>query len=99
MTDETRVLARLDGRMVNAPLSAAVASLVLESVLPGRAFFSWPGKRNYEGMWWSSTVRSHVGFTAMFNSIAREIEKNPSRTGGATPSSAPLAQAWTIWGR
>lgn len=37
--------------------------------------------------------------TAMFNSIAREIEKNPSRTGRTTPSSAPLAQAWTIWGR
>lgn len=65
MTDETRVLARLDGRMANAPLSAALASLALESALPVRAFFSWPGKRNYEGMWWSSTVRSHVGFESL----------------------------------
>lgn len=37
--------------------------------------------------------------TAMFNNIAREIERNPSRTDDAEPSSTPLAQAWTIWGR
>lgn len=37
--------------------------------------------------------------TAMFNTIAGEIERNPFRVGGATPSSAPLAQAWKIWGR
>lgn len=65
MTDETRVLARLDGRMANTPLSGALASLGLESALPVRAFFSWQGKRNYEGRWWSSTVRSHVGFESL----------------------------------
>ncbi|WP_427017759.1 TnsA-like heteromeric transposase endonuclease subunit [Pseudarthrobacter sp. P1] len=65
MTDGTRVLARLDGRMANAPLSGAVSSLVLESALPVRAFFAWPGKRNYEGLWWSSTVRAHVGFESL----------------------------------
>ncbi|WAH96983.1 TnsA-like heteromeric transposase endonuclease subunit [Arthrobacter sp. MMS18-M83] len=65
MTDETRVLARLDGRMTNAPLSVALASLGLESALPVRTFFSWQGKRNYEGRWWSSTVRSHVGFESL----------------------------------
>ncbi|MCQ9166156.1 hypothetical protein [Arthrobacter sp. STN4] len=37
--------------------------------------------------------------TAMFNAIAREIERNPFRMGGASPSSTPLAQAWKIWGR
>lgn len=37
--------------------------------------------------------------TAMFNSIAREIDKNPSRTDDAEPFSTALAQAWTIWGR
>jgi hypothetical protein len=37
--------------------------------------------------------------TAMFNAIAGEIERNPFRIGGATPSSTPLAQAWKIWGR
>lgn len=50
-TDETRVLARLDGRMANTPLSGDLASLGLESAFPVRAFFSWPGKRNYEGRW------------------------------------------------
>ncbi|WP_252615090.1 TnsA-like heteromeric transposase endonuclease subunit [Pseudarthrobacter raffinosi] len=65
MTDETRLLARLDGRMANTPLSGALASLGLESALPVRAFFSWQGKRNYEGRWWSSTVRSHVGFESL----------------------------------
>jgi hypothetical protein len=43
MTDETRVLARLNGRMANTPLTGALASLGLESALPVRAFFSWPG--------------------------------------------------------
>ncbi|WP_256884453.1 TnsA-like heteromeric transposase endonuclease subunit [Arthrobacter sp. STN4] len=51
--------------MVNAPLSAALASLALEAALPVRAFFSWRGKRNYEGLWWSSTMRSHVGFESL----------------------------------
>ncbi|WP_426975418.1 hypothetical protein ACQCSU_11660 [Pseudarthrobacter sp. O4] len=50
MTDEPRLLARLDGRMANAPVSVALASLALETALPVRAFFSCQGKRNYEGM-------------------------------------------------
>lgn len=37
--------------------------------------------------------------TAMFNTIAGEIERNTFRIGGATSSSAPLAQAWRIWGK
>ncbi|MCO4255962.1 hypothetical protein [Pseudarthrobacter cellobiosi] len=49
MTDEARVLARLDGRMVNTSLSGALTSLGLEPALPVRAFFSRQGKRNYEG--------------------------------------------------
>lgn len=65
MTDETRVLARLDGRIANAPLSGALASFALESALPVRSFFSWQGKRNYEGMWWSSTMGAHVGFESL----------------------------------
>ncbi|MFC4753332.1 TnsA-like heteromeric transposase endonuclease subunit [Dietzia aurantiaca] len=65
LTDETRVLARLDGRMANVPVSSALGSFAVESALPVRAFFSWPGKRNYEGLWWSSTMRSHVGFESL----------------------------------
>lgn len=37
--------------------------------------------------------------TAMFNAIAGEIERNPSRMAGTTPYSTTLAQAWRIWGR
>lgn len=37
--------------------------------------------------------------TAMFNTIAREIEKNPSRTLAVSGSGTPLDQAWGIWGR
>ncbi|WP_427019132.1 TnsA-like heteromeric transposase endonuclease subunit (plasmid) [Pseudarthrobacter sp. P1] len=65
MADEGRLLACLVDGMANAPVSTALASLALESALPVRAFFSWPGKRNYEGVWWSSTTRSHVGFESL----------------------------------
>lgn len=37
--------------------------------------------------------------TAMFNAIARELEKDPSGTFGRSRSSRSLDQAWTIWGR
>lgn len=64
-TDSARILARLDGRMLDEPVLPACASLRLESSLPVRSFFSWPGKRNYEGSWWSSTTCSHVGFESL----------------------------------
>ncbi|GAA3313960.1 TnsA-like heteromeric transposase endonuclease subunit [Arthrobacter ramosus] len=51
--------------MLDEPVLAAWASLRLESALPVRSFFSWPGKRNYEGLWWSSTTGSHVGFESL----------------------------------
>lgn len=65
VTDSARILARLDGRILNEPVLPACASLRLESSLPVRSFFSWPGKRNYEGSWWSSTTGSHVGFESL----------------------------------
>ena len=42
MTDGTRVLVRLDGRMANARF-LRLASFALDSALPVRTFFSWPG--------------------------------------------------------
>lgn len=65
VTDSVRILARLDGRMVDEPVLSAWASLGLESALPVRSFLSWPGKRNYEGSWWSNTTGSHVGFESL----------------------------------
>lgn len=51
--------------MFSATLQGDVASKRFELALPVRSFFAWPGKRNYEGSWWSSTVRAHVGFESL----------------------------------
>ncbi|MHC6593718.1 TnsA-like heteromeric transposase endonuclease subunit [Arthrobacter sp. C152] len=64
-TDSARILARLGGCMLDEPVLSAWASLGLEHALPVRSFFSWPGKRNYEGSWWSSTTGSHVSFESL----------------------------------
>ncbi len=65
VTDTTRVLQRLAGVVRNDAVSPEVASLPTEGAMPIRKFFSWPGKRNYEGLWWSSTNRAHVGFESL----------------------------------
>ena len=65
MTDTTRVLLRLDGSLRNEMVGGRVVSLSVESALPVRQFFAWPGKRNYEGSWWSSTNGSHVQFESL----------------------------------
>jgi hypothetical protein len=64
-TDRTRVLLRLDGAIHNDDVSADLALLAVERAVPIRRFFAWPGKRNYEGLWWSSTVRAHVPFESL----------------------------------
>ncbi len=64
-TDSVRVLARFETSMFDAEISRSVSSSRFESTLPVRSFFAWPGKRNYEGSWWSSTVRVHVGFESL----------------------------------
>lgn len=51
--------------MHNDAVTPEVASLPTEGALPIRQFFSWPGKRNYEGSWWSSTTRAHVEFESL----------------------------------
>lgn len=65
MTDTTRVLLRLNESVRNEAMSPEVASWPAERALPIRQFFSWPGKRNYEGSWWSSTTRAHVEFESL----------------------------------
>lgn len=65
LTDSTRILHRVDGTVRNDSVSADVALLPTERALPIRRFFSWPGKRNYDGSWWSSTVRAHVLFESL----------------------------------
>jgi hypothetical protein len=64
-TDRTRVLLRLDYTTRNDDVSADLALLPVERAVPIRRFFAWPGKGNYEGFWWSSTVRAHVPFESL----------------------------------
>lgn len=67
LTDTTRVLVRLPGAngVANHPLTGELAGLSVEAALPIRRFYSWKGKRNYEGRWWCSTSRSHVEFESL----------------------------------
>lgn len=65
ITDVTRVLSCVDGTVQNLPLSPDVGSVRPELATPIREFFSWPGKRSYEGLYWSSTNRRHVDFESL----------------------------------
>jgi hypothetical protein len=65
VTDVTRVLSCVDGIVHNLPLSPDVGSVRLEVATSIREFFAWPGKRNYEGLYWSSTNRRHVDFESL----------------------------------
>lgn len=65
VTDVTRVLACVDGTVHNIQLSPDAGSVAAERATPIREFFSWPGKRNYEGLYWSSTNRRHVDFESL----------------------------------
>ena len=64
-TDRTRVLLRLDEATRNDDVSTELALLPVERAVPIRRFFAWPGKRNYEGLWWSNTARGHVPFESL----------------------------------
>jgi hypothetical protein len=64
-TDRTRVVLRLDEATRNDDVSGELALLAVERAVPIRRSFAWPGKRNYEGLWWSSTVRGHVPFESL----------------------------------
>lgn len=91
-TDVTRVLACLDGAIQNLPLSAAVGSVRVERATPIREFVSWPGKRNYEGLYWSSTNRRHVDFESL---LEREyLLSADSETDIVAIAAQPLALLW-----
>lgn len=92
LTGETRVLARLDETLLDTAASDSLASVALEEALPIREFFSWRGKRNYEGVWWSSTTRRHVGFESL---LEREFLMAADFDGEVLGvASQPLALLW-----
>jgi hypothetical protein len=91
-TGETRVLARMDETLLDSAVSDAPASVALEKALPIRESFSWRGKRNYEGVWWSSTTRRHVAFESL---LEREFLMAADFDGEVLGvSSQPLAFLW-----
>jgi len=91
-TGVTRVLVCLDGTIQNVPLSPDVGSVRVERATPIREFFSWPGKRNYEGLYWSSTNRRHVDFESL---LEREyLLSADSETDIVAIAAQPLALLW-----
>lgn len=93
-TDRVRVVFKLKGDPArrNEPSGEALASLALETALPIRPFYSWPGKTNYEGFWWSSTTRPHIPFESLLERQAlMEFDYLPMVVSVAAQ---PLAFLW-----
>ncbi|GAP60684.1 hypothetical protein AHiyo1_42580 [Arthrobacter sp. Hiyo1] len=92
LTDSVRLLARFGDRVVDEPVSAGISAVPFESAMAVRSFFSWPGKRNYEGSWWSSTMRAHVGFESL---LERDFAMLADHDGDVVGiSSQPFALLW-----
>ncbi len=73
-------------------LSEDVFAEPLERARAVRDFFAWPGKRNYEGLWWSSSNRGLVRFESLLEQQAIEwFDFDPSV---AAMSSQPFALLW-----
>lgn len=64
----------------------------LERARPVRDFFSWPGKRNYEGAWWCSTTHGLVRFESLLERQAITWFDFDESVVGL--SSQPLALLW-----
>lgn len=92
VTDTVRVLARLGGELLNVEATHALTAEPFEDALPIREFFAWPGKRNYEGLWWSSTTKRHTGFESLLErQYLLSADHDPAVAG---ISSQPLAVLW-----
>lgn len=96
VTDVTRVLACVDGSVQNLQVSPDVGSVQLEHTTPIREFFSWPGKRNYEGLYWSSTNRRHVEFESLLEREYLLAADNASDI--VAIAAQPLALGWCVHG-
>jgi hypothetical protein len=73
-------------------LSAALGAQPMEANRPVRQFFAWPGKRNYEGLWWSSTTRSMIAFESLLERQALTVfDHDPAVV---AISAQPFALLW-----
>lgn len=91
-TASVRLLARFGDRVVDEPLAAGLWALRFETALPVRSFFSWPGKRNYEGSWWSGTAGGHVPFESLLERDFAMVADHDGDVVGI--SSQPFALLW-----
>lgn len=93
-SDTVRVIFRLEGDPVrrNERLRPSLSLQAFETALPARRFHSWPGKRNYEGSWWSSTNRAHIPFESLLEHQAlMAFDFDPAVT---AISAQPLVFLW-----
>ncbi|WP_078322432.1 TnsA-like heteromeric transposase endonuclease subunit [Mycobacteroides chelonae] len=65
VTDRERLLFCIHNAVQNADVSPHLVDEPLERAQPIRDFFAWQGKRNYEGLWWSSTAGGHIPFESL----------------------------------
>ena len=54
-------------------LSGQLGGEPMETNRPVREFFAWPGKRNYEGLWWSNTTGSMIPFESLLERQALTV--------------------------
>lgn len=93
-TETALVLVRLPGaaRVESWHVGAGLNALPVESAEPIRRFYSWSGKRNYEGRWWFSTSRKHVVFESLLERDALMMADFSVEVIAA--SAQPLAFLW-----
>ena len=94
VTETTLVLVTLAGAagVVSRQLSAEVSELLVERAEPIRRFYSWAGKRNYDGRWWLSTSGRHVLFESLLERDALMMADFNSEV--VAVSAQPLAFLW-----
>ena len=59
-----------DGRSRVCDVDTSLPSGAIIAGRPARSFSAWPGKRNYEGEWWSSTTRTLLAFESLLEEQA-----------------------------
>ena len=73
-------------------LSPALGAEPMEVNPPVREFFAWPGKRNYEGLWWSCTTGSMIPFESLLERQALTALDHDSVV--VAISAQPFALLW-----
>jgi hypothetical protein len=73
-------------------VSAGLGAEPMETNRPVREFCAWPGKRNFEGLWWSCTTGSMIPFESLLERQAlTALDRDVSVAG---ISAQPFALLW-----